>query len=81
NGPNDTITNAPTAFYNSSYYRGFFFGKLPGYKLVYPTNFTGINYVNDTNPVMILALENYTGGVPPITPKAGYVHNNYTMPG
>ncbi|MDE1761679.1 MAG: hypothetical protein KGH78_00600 [Candidatus Micrarchaeota archaeon] len=82
NGPNETITNAPTAFYNSSYYKGFFFGKLPGYTLVYPTNFTGVNYVTaGANPVMILKLNNYTGGTPPVTPKASYVHNNYTMPG
>ncbi|MDE1828111.1 MAG: hypothetical protein KGH65_03055 [Candidatus Micrarchaeota archaeon] len=82
NGPNDTITNAPSLFYNSSYYRAFFFGKLPGFSLAYPMgNFTGINYINSTNPIVILQLNNYTGGNPPVTPKASYVTNNYTMPG
>ncbi len=81
NGPNDTVTDAPTAFYNSNFYRGFFFGKLSGYKLVYPANFSGVNYVNSTHTVMILELENYTGGVPYVTPKPSWVDNNYTMPG
>ncbi|MDE1825170.1 MAG: hypothetical protein KGH61_00605 [Candidatus Micrarchaeota archaeon] len=81
NGPNDTITDAPTLFYNSSYYKGFFFGKLPGFKLVYPGNFTGMNFINSYNQVMIFSLDNYTGGLPPVAPKASYVRNNYTMPG
>ncbi len=81
NGPNDTVTNAPSEFYNSNYYKGFFFGKLPGFKLVYPANFTGINYVNSTNPIMIYAVDNYTGGNPPVTPKYPFITNNYTMPG
>lgn len=81
NAPNDTITNAPSQFYNSTYYKGFFLGKLSGFNLAYPSNFTGINYVNSTNPVMIFELPNYTGGLPPVTPKASWVANNYTMPG
>ncbi|MGI0141130.1 MAG: hypothetical protein ACREBF_00550 [Candidatus Micrarchaeales archaeon] len=81
NGPNDTITDAPTQFYNSSYYKGFFFGKVKGFSLVYPENFTGVNYINSTNTVMILQVDNYTGGIPTATPKASYVTNNYTMPG
>jgi hypothetical protein len=81
NGPNDTISNAPTEFYSSNYYRGFFFGKLPGFSLAYPKNFTGINYINSTNPVMILQLNNYSGGLPYVTPKQSWVENNYTMPG
>lgn len=81
NGPNDTISNAPTEFYSSNYYRGFFFGKLPGFSLAYPKNFTGINYINSTNPVMILQLNNYSGGLPYVTPKPSWVKNNYTMPG
>lgn len=83
NGPNNTITDAPTLFYNSSYYKGFFFGSLPGFSLAYPS--TGLagktNYFNSTNPIMILQLNNYTGGIPTVTPKASYVKNNYTMPG
>ncbi|MGC9099384.1 MAG: hypothetical protein ACP5HW_02440 [Candidatus Micrarchaeia archaeon] len=81
NGPNDTVTNAPSEFYSSNYYRGFFFGELPGFTRVYPKNFTGINYLNSTNPIVILALNNYTGGLPYVTPKPSWVHNNYTMPG
>ncbi|MEM3280032.1 MAG: hypothetical protein QXR29_02075, partial [Candidatus Micrarchaeaceae archaeon] len=68
-------------FYMSNYYRGFFFGSLPGYHLVYPANFTGMNYVNSTNEVMIMALNNYTGSLPYVTPKPAWVHNNYTIPG
>jgi len=81
NGPNNSITDAPTEFYQSTYYKGFFFGKLPGFTLVYPTNFTGMNYVNKSNAVMIYALNNYTGGLPPVTPKPPWVSNNYTIPG
>ncbi len=81
NGPNETITNAPSEFYSSNYYRGFFFGKLPGFSLVYPKNFTGINYINSTNPIMILQLNNYSGKLPYVTPKPSWVKNNYTMPG
>ena len=81
NGPNETISNAPTEFYNSTYYKGFFFGRLPGYTLVYPKNFSGINMVNSTNTVMILKLNNYTGKLPYVPPKPSWVHNNYTIPG
>ncbi len=81
NGPNNTITDAPTQFYNSNYYQGFMFGKLKGFTRVYPSNFTGINYINSTNQIMIFSLNNYTGGNAPNTPKMSYIHNNYTMPG
>ncbi len=81
NGPNDTITNAPSQFYNSNYYRGFYLGNLPGFHLAYPTNFTGVNYVNGTWPVMIYELDNYTGPLPAVAPKPAWVVNNFTMPG
>jgi asparagine N-glycosylation enzyme membrane subunit Stt3 len=81
NGPNDTITNAPTEFYESNYYRGFYLGELPGFKMVYPSNFTGINYVNGTWPVVIYQVDNYTGGLPNVTAKPSWIQNNFTMPG
>jgi hypothetical protein len=80
NGPNDTITNAPSAFYLSNFYKGFFFGKLPGFTQVYPANATGINFVNNTYPIRILALDNFTGQLPPKASKPSYVVNNYTFP-
>ncbi len=80
NGPNDTITNAPSDFYDSNYYKGFFLGNLPGFKLVYPSNSTGINMVNGTYPVRIYELPNYTGTLPRVPAKPSWVHNNYTMP-
>ncbi len=81
NGPNETITDAPTAFYNSTFYTGFFLGRLPGFTLVYPQNFSGINMVNSINTVMIFRQNNYTGTLPYVTPKPSWVKNNYTMPG
>ncbi len=81
NGPNDTITNAPSEFYNSTYYRGFFLGRLQGLTLVYPSNFSGINYMNGTNPIMIYQLNNYTGTQPYVVPKPKGIGNNYTIPG
>ncbi len=80
NAPNNTITDAPSQFYNSSFYKGFFFGTLPGFKQVYPANATGINFVNGTYPIRILALDNFTGKLPPVPSKPSYVHNNLTMP-
>jgi asparagine N-glycosylation enzyme membrane subunit Stt3 len=77
---NGTVS-APSEFYQSNYYRGFYLGRLPGFKLVYPSNFTGINYINGTYPVVIYELENFTGTLPQHTPKPSWVHNNYTMPG
>jgi asparagine N-glycosylation enzyme membrane subunit Stt3 len=79
-GANGTIS-APTQFYNSNYYQGFMFGKLKGYTLAYPSNFSGINYINSTNPVMIFRLDNYSGGIPPHTPKPSWINNNFTVPG
>jgi hypothetical protein len=81
NGPNHTITDAPSLFYNSTYYNGYFLGRLGGFRLAYPSNFTGINYVNSTNRVVIFQLDNYTGGNPPHISKPAWARNNYSMPG
>ncbi len=80
NGPNSTITNAPSDFYLSNFYRGFILLNLPGLKLVYPSTATGINFVNSTNPIVIYQVNNYTGTLPLVPPKPSWVHNNYTMP-
>jgi hypothetical protein len=90
NGPNGTITDAPSAFYNSNYYRAFFLGYLPGFTEVYPANATGtnfvngtydrVNFVNGTYDIRIYKLNNYTGGNVPVPQKPSYVANNYTMP-
>lgn len=80
NGPNDTITNPPSDFYISNYYKGFILGNLPGFKQVYPSNATGINFINGTYPVRIYELVNYTGGLPPVPPKPSWVTNNDIMP-
>jgi asparagine N-glycosylation enzyme membrane subunit Stt3 len=81
NAANGTVTDAPTEFYQSNYYKAFYLGQLPGFKMVYPTNFTGMNYVNGTWPVVIYALDNYTGPLPKVQAKDPWVANNYTMPG
>ena len=82
NGPNNTITNPLSEFYQSNYYKGFFLGHINGLTLVYPTNFTGgINYINSTNEIMIYKLNNFTGSLPNVTQKASWVTNNLTMPG
>ncbi|MCL5427944.1 MAG: hypothetical protein M1321_02060 [Candidatus Marsarchaeota archaeon] len=108
NGPNYTVTDAMTSFYNSNYYRGFFLGHLSsGFSLVYPVNytsfkylppnslssntvpqvysqdshFTGMNFINATNRVIIFRLNNYTASLPEHTPKPGWVTDNYTIPG
>ncbi len=60
NGPNDTITNAPTQFYSSVYYKGFFLGTLPGFRQVYP-KVNGTNFVNSTQKIRIYKLVNYSG--------------------
>jgi len=79
--PNGTITNAPSSFYNSNFYKGFFLGNLAGFTEVYPEhNVTGINMVNFTAPVRIFRLDNFTGSLPKILQKPPYVYNNYTMP-
>ncbi len=80
NGPNGTITDAPSKFYTSNYYRGFFLGELPGFTEVYPSNATGINFINGTYPIRIFALDNFTGTLPAVPSKPSWVHNNYTMP-
>ena len=82
NGPNGTITDAPTGFYQSNYYKGFFLGKLPGFTQVYPNaTDNGINLVNGSYPVRIFELNNFTGTLPSVLPKPAYMHNNYTIPG
>ncbi len=77
---NGTVTNAPSEFYNSNFYRGFFLGSLPGFQQVYPSNAAGVNFVNGTYPIRIFELVNYTGGLPPVPPKPPWIHNNDTMP-
>ena len=59
---NGIVQNAPSQFYNSNYYRGFFTGDLPGFKQVYPNYTAGTNFVNFTDPVRIYEVVNYTGG-------------------
>jgi MFS family permease len=80
NAPNGTVTDAPTAFYSSNFYSGFFLGKLAGFNLVYPQNSVGVNFVNGTYPIRIFKLMNYTGGLPPVLQKLPWVKNNYTVP-
>ena len=77
---NGTITNPPSGFYTSNFYKGFFLGHLSGFTQVYPNNATGINYVNGIYPIRIFALDNYTGGTPSVPVKPSWVHNNYTLP-
>ncbi|MGC8479688.1 MAG: hypothetical protein ACP5M9_03400 [Candidatus Micrarchaeia archaeon] len=82
NGPNYTVTDAPSLFYSSNYYRGFFLGHLPGFTMVYPVNgFSGINLINSTNDVIIYKLNNYSDGVPPYIQKPSYITNNFSVPG
>lgn len=80
NSPNGSITNAPSEFYSSNYYKGFFLGELPGFTLVYPANSTGVNLINGTYPVRIYALNNFTGTLPAIPEKPSWITNNDIMP-
>ncbi len=80
NAPNDTITNAPSKFYTSNFYKGFILGTLPGFTQVYPNNATGINFLNGSYPIRIYAVNNFTGQMPQTPPKPSYIHNNYTFP-
>ena len=80
NGPNGTITDAPSMFYDSNYYKGFFLGKLPGFRQVYPNYTSGTNFINYTDPVRIYELVNYTGTLPEVPQKPPWIHNNDTMP-
>ncbi len=82
NGPNDTVTDAPSLFYSSNYYRAFFLGHLPGFTMVYPVGgFSGVNFLNSTNDVVIYKLNNYTGGSPQHIVKPSYITNNFSVPG
>jgi hypothetical protein len=40
-----------------------------------------VNFVNGTHQVVIYQVNNYTGGLPPVTPKPSWIQNNFTMPG
>ncbi len=84
NGPNNTVENAPSYFYNSNFYKGFFYGKLNGFKEVWPnisnTYTNGINLINYTLPLRILKLNNFTGTLPNTPTKPFWIHNNLTMP-
>ena len=82
NGPNQTITDAPSQFYDSNYYKGFILGDLPGFTEVYPSNSTPgtINYINGTYPIRIYEVNNYTGGNAPVPPKDPWITNNDIMP-
>ena len=78
---NGTITNMPSQFYNSTFYKGFFLGKLNGFTMVYPSNFTGVNYINTTAPIVIFKYDYYNGSLPKIEPKPKGINNNYIVPG
>ncbi len=79
---NGSITNAPSEFYQSNYYKGFFLGDLKGFTQVYPSDAAaiGTNFVNYTYPLRIYSLNNYTGGNAPITSKPPYIKNKYVIP-
>jgi len=77
---NGTVSGAPTEFYTSNFYDGFFLGHMDGFTLVYPNDSVGVNYVNGTYPIRIFEVNNYTGTLPPVPVKPSYIHNNYTMP-
>ncbi len=77
---NSTITNAPSQFYDSNFYKAFFLGSLPGFTEVYPSNTNGVNLVNGTYNVRIFSPDNFTGTLPAVPPKPHWVSNNYTMP-
>ena len=79
NGPDNNVTNAPSYFYNSNFYKGFFYGKLNGFTQVFPenaSNLTGVNLVNYTLPLRILKLNNFTGQLPVIPVKYPWIINN-----
>ncbi|MGC8730463.1 MAG: hypothetical protein ACP5RP_03725 [Candidatus Micrarchaeia archaeon] len=80
NAANGSITDAPSKFYDSNFYRGFFLGNLPGFTLVYPANQTGINFVDVDVPLRIFAVNNFTGSLPPKIQKPSWITNNYTIP-
>jgi asparagine N-glycosylation enzyme membrane subunit Stt3 len=77
---NGTIVNAPSQFYYSNYYKGFFTGQLPGFKQVYPNYTAGTNFVNFTDPIRIYEVVNYTGGSVTVPQKPSWINNNDTMP-
>lgn len=77
---NGIVQNPPSKFYTSTFYDGFFLGKLPGFTASYPSNAPGVNFVNGTYPVRIFTMNNFTGQLPLVPPKPSYLHNNYTIP-
>ena len=79
-GANGTVQNAPSEFYNSNYYKGFFTGDLPGFRQVYPNYTAGTNFVNFTQSIRIYEVVNYTGGLPPVPAKPSWITNNDVMP-
>ncbi len=80
NSANGVITDAPSQFYTSTYYKGFFTGQMPGFTQVYPNYTSGTNFVNFTDPIRIYAINNYTGGAPGVPPKPSWIVNNDIMP-
>ncbi len=77
---NGIVQNAPSDFYNSNYYKGFFTGDLPGFRQVYPSHAAGTNFVNFSQAVRIYEVVNYTGGAPQVPPKPAWITNNDVMP-
>ena len=80
NAANGVITDAPSEFYTSTYYRAFFTGQMPGFTQVYPSYTNGTNFINFTDPVRIYSVNNYTGGAPGVPPKPSWIVNNDIMP-
>jgi asparagine N-glycosylation enzyme membrane subunit Stt3 len=77
---NGTIRNAPSQFYDSNFYRGFFTGQLPGFRQVYPNYTVGTNFINFSQAVRIYEVVNYTGGTPKVPSKPAWITNNDVMP-
>ena len=77
---NGTVQNAPSEFYNSNFYRGFFTGQLPGFRQVYPNYTAGHELRQLHRPVRIYEVVNYTGGTAGGAPKPAWITNNDVMP-
>ena len=72
--------NAPSLFYNSTFYKGFFLGKIPGFTQVYPANWTGLNYVNTSQAIVIFKSNNYDAVSFKLTAADGSVEVEATDP-